>query len=150
MLAFRRFKQCLNNKLDFTSKNTVTNHSIVDIWQGTEYATDSGYARVLNMPGFWKYFLIYQGSAYARVTQSSIYTWICLGNTWICHARIHLNMCEHVQIFLDDFCFTFTHVICCLFKWMIILMFRSSSINKFLAKPWHSTSSCMLLYLLYD
>ena len=34
-----------------------------DVWQGSEYASDFEYARVLNMVGFW----IYQGCEYAGI-----------------------------------------------------------------------------------
>ena len=64
--------------------------SIVNVCKGSEYALDSEYARVLNIPGFWvcqdsEYtsslkmlvvlsmpgFWIYQGFKYVKVTQGS-------------------------------------------------------------------------------
>ena len=64
---------------------------ILDVRQGSEYASNFKYASVLNIAGFW----IYQGSEYAsgsgyttimkyiRVTQGSEYAWICLNNSWM-------------------------------------------------------------------
>ena len=85
-------------------------HSIVDIWQGSAYASGSEYLRVLNMSlvlnvlEFW----IYQGSKYAsgfkyarilnnqsteyaRVTQGSECAWIFPDYVWL-----YLNMPDYV------------------------------------------------------
>ena len=53
--------------------------SIVDVWQGSEYApvSDSEYTRVLNMPGYTGF-------------------WICLNNFWTC-----LNMPKYVWMCLN-------------------------------------------------
>ena len=75
--------------------------SIVDVWQGSEFASGSEYPTVLNIPLFW----IRQGSAYvsgseyAEVTQGSEYAWIFSrhvfyiiwliryqGNLWKCNS----------------------------------------------------------------
>ena len=70
------------------------------IYQGCEYTRVLNMLLVLNMSGFW----IYHGSKYARVAQGFEYAWICLNNSWI-----WLIMPECPKIFLDGFCFTFTH-----------------------------------------
>ena len=45
---------------------------LLQIWQGSEDALGGNYGGVLNVPGF----LVCQVSAYARVAQSSEYSWI--------------------------------------------------------------------------
>ena len=72
-------------------------HSIVDIWQGSEYASGSEYLRVLNMSlvlnvlEFW----IYQGSKYAsgfkyaRILNTSEY--------WICQCYTGFRMCLNIS-----------------------------------------------------
>ena len=81
----------------------IINTSFLDVWQGSEYASDFEYASVLNIAGFWIYqgcefagilnmllvlnmsgFWIYHSFKYVRVTQGSKYAWICLNNSWIC------------------------------------------------------------------
>ena len=62
------------------------------IYQGSEYATGSEFAKVLNVPGFW----IYQ-----RYTG----LWICLNIS----GCICLDMSEYAQICLDGFCFVFPY-----------------------------------------
>ena len=76
---------------------------IVDVWQGSDYASDFEYSSFPNIAGFW----IEQGYEYAgvlntlldlnmsglcichsfkyvMVTYGSKYAWICLNNSWIC------------------------------------------------------------------
>ena len=72
---------------------------IVDVWQGSEYASDFEYASALNIPGLW----ICQGSEYAsdseyvRVLDTVLnmpglhgvlnmpeYAWIIPGYAWLC------------------------------------------------------------------
>ena len=76
---------------------------IVDVWQGSEYASDFEYASVLNIPAFWTYqvceyarvlnmlmvlnmsgFWIYNSFKYVRVTESFEYAWIIPGYVWLC------------------------------------------------------------------
>ena len=96
--------------------------SIVDVWQGFEYAYGSEYPRILNMslvlnvPEFW----IYQGSEYASgfeyarilsipefgICQGYTGFRICLNNSWIClimsgYIWLCLNMPKYVWICLN-------------------------------------------------
>ena len=59
--------------------------SIMDVWQGSEYASSSEYPRVLNSPGFWIYlwFWMCQSFGYTRVLNMPLVLnipgfWICL------------------------------------------------------------------------
>ena len=81
-------------------------HPILDVWQGSEYASGSHYLRVLNSPGFWicLWFWMRQNFRYTRVLnlpgfwicQSYTGFRICLNNSWIC-----LNMPNYVWIWLN-------------------------------------------------
>ena len=99
-----------------TAVSYFSKRFIVDAWQGSEYASNSKYPRVLNSPGFWicfcfwmcqsfgytrvlnislvlnmPGFLIHQSSKYTRVKQGSEYTWIISKYAWICrHGKANL------------------------------------------------------------
>ena len=59
--------------------------SILDAWQGSEYASSSEYSRVLNSSWFWIYTWLYLQyiSECARVLDTPEF-WICFW-IWICH-----------------------------------------------------------------
>ena len=75
-------------------------------WQGSEYTLSSGYARTLNIPGFW----MYQVSEY---TSGSEYGRFCVIHTrfWMC-----LNMPKSV---LEAFVLHFTIEIPCLLEHVV-------------------------------
>ena len=96
--------------------------SIMDVWQGSEYASSSEYPRVLNSPGFWIYlwFWMCQSFGYTRVLNMPLvlnipafwmyqsYTGlrICLNNPWICltmsgYVWVCLNLPEYEWICLN-------------------------------------------------
>ena len=115
---------------------TFPKHSIVDVWQGSEYTRvlnkpglwiwlrfwicwSFDYARVLsmplvlNIPGLW----IYEGFEYTRITQGFEYAWIVPENTWLClnvseYAWISLNLSEWLLFYFSP-----------LKAWFLISMF---------------------------
>ena len=91
---------------------------------GFEYAMVLNMSQVLNMPGFWIYQeseyaycsdyakFLNRSSEYARITLGSGYAWTYLNNSWIClimseYIWICRNMCEYAHLMV--FCFIFPH-----------------------------------------
>ena len=90
-------------------------HSIVYVWQSSEYASGSKYLRVLsmslvlNVSEFWiwiyLWFWMHQDTEYARVTQGSEFAWI-ITDYWLClnmpdYVGICLNMLEYARICMN-------------------------------------------------
>ena len=67
---------------------------IVDVWQGSEYASNFEDDSVLNISGLW----IYHGSRYASVTQGFEYTWIILGYAWLCLFQLFKTVCFRDEV----------------------------------------------------
>ena len=90
-------------------------HSIVYVWQSSEYTSGSKYLRVLNMSlvlnvsEFWiwiyLWFWMHQDTEYARVTQGSEFAWI-ITDYWLClnmpdYVGICMNMLEYARICMN-------------------------------------------------
>ena len=81
------FEDKAKNNLHYFRK-TLYRRCLTELWicfmswiyQCSWYGSDSEYARVLNIPGFW----ICKGSEYTKITQASECVWISLDNSWIC------------------------------------------------------------------
>ena len=78
-------RYCEDNYNLFMAVSCFSKQSILDAWQGSEYASSSEYSRVLNSSWFWIYTWLYLEyiSQCARVLDTPEF-WICFW-IWICH-----------------------------------------------------------------